>query len=72
MLRGNQNGEQGLQEGEFTSYSDIYSAFVSGPRRGRKGGSYGSTQESMRIKGSKEFFSNIGYCFFQYRLFSKE
>lgn len=32
-------------------YSDIYEEYVSGPRRGRKGGTYGRKQESITIRG---------------------
>lgn len=32
-------------------YVDIYEEFVAGPRRGRKGGTYGRKQEPLRIKG---------------------
>jgi len=32
-------------------YVDIYEEYVAGPRRGRKGGTYGRKQEPLRIKG---------------------
>lgn len=32
-------------------YSDIYEEYVSGPRRGRKGGTYGRKQETITIRG---------------------
>ncbi len=32
-------------------YVDIYEEYVAGPRRGRKGGTYGRKLEPLRIKG---------------------
>lgn len=33
------------------SYSEIYEQYVMGPRRGRKGGTYGRKQPPLTIKG---------------------